>query len=645
VAEAWNFYLADYPDRRFVSALMNIISFGANIGYSGPGIVRPSRNLLSALENVEFMDAAVSSLCEKSQVHGPFASPPLASFRCSPLGSVTRKRNPDKRRLINHLSWPRGLSVNDGIPDSEASISYDMFECAVEDLIRSGPGSLMAKLDLKEAFRHIPIRPEDWHHMGFSWRRKFYYCIVLTFGLRSAPYIFNLFSEALHWIIQRHIPARLRHYLDDFFLLFAPHSNSRVAHHAVEWVMGLGRNLGLCFQDSKTEWPTTTIEFLGLELDSISMEACLPADKLTYLKELLSLWSAKRSASLREVQELSGFLQFASQVIPRSRPFIRRIIDFSMKFNGPFQRLHIPSSARADLRWWTIFSSPWNGIRVLTDQRDAIDVYTDASGSKGLGGYSDRSWFSARVPRRFRARDIQFKEIAAILHAILCWGDAWHGRHVNLHCDNQAVVAWLSSGTCRSIPSMRFVRLIPMMAAALNFTFSIHWIPTSENVFADAASRFQYSRLFQLDPTLEKTSSSTKSRIIGIKRTLTSLVEPPSTSGTASLPAHVKLTDQVSAPSSILSHLIPPFNPNPASSSLPLLLPSPNGSPTSPTVVSSTPRLKATSRAFVPSTLTQASHPPPATRPLCSASTVGSRLSMARRATPSSLSPSRFSRA
>jgi len=51
---------------------------------------------------------------------------------------------------------------------------------------------------------------------------KFYYPIVLMFGGKSAPYIFNLFAEALHWIIQKHIPARLRHYLDDFLPIFEP---------------------------------------------------------------------------------------------------------------------------------------------------------------------------------------------------------------------------------------------------------------------------------------------------------------------------------------------------------------------------------------------------------------------------------------
>jgi hypothetical protein len=83
--------------------------------------------------------------------HGPFPSPPLDQFHCSPLGVVFRKRSISKPCLINHLSWPPSLSVNNGIPDSEASISYDAFECVVQDLVSAGVGSLMAKLNLKEA--------------------------------------------------------------------------------------------------------------------------------------------------------------------------------------------------------------------------------------------------------------------------------------------------------------------------------------------------------------------------------------------------------------------------------------------------------------------------------------------------------------
>src|ERR1700734_1975501 len=220
--DAWAHFLSDYPDKVFVSSLLHIIKFGANIGFQGAQATRPSKNLKSALQSPTFVGTSIATLLTSNHAHGPFLVSPLDQFRCSPLGVVFRKRSIAKPRLINHLSWPPGSSVNDGIPDSEASISYDAFECAVKDLVSAGTGSLMAKLDLKDAFHQIPIRPSDWHHMGFSWGNEFFYSIVLAFGLCSAPYIFNLFSEALHWIIQRHIPAHIHHYLDDFLLLFAP---------------------------------------------------------------------------------------------------------------------------------------------------------------------------------------------------------------------------------------------------------------------------------------------------------------------------------------------------------------------------------------------------------------------------------------
>lgn len=603
-ADVWAAFLADYPDSRLVTSLIQIINYGANVGYDGPDIICPSRNLGSARNHSEFVDSAVQQLLDNQQVHGPFSKPPLPSFRCSPIGVVSRKRNPNKLRLINHLSWPRGTSVNDGIPDSEAAIHYDTFERAVEDMISSGVGSLMAKLDLRDAFRHIPIRADDWRHMGLFWDDKFYYCIVLTFGLRSAPYIFNLFAEALHWIIARHIPAHLRHYLDDFLLIFRPQSEAHISTAAVEWVMGLGSALGLQFQESKTVWPSTTLEFLGLELDSVAMEARLPADKLVYLQDLLTDWASRRRASLQQIQELAGFLQFTSQVIPVSRSFLRRIFDFMSKFRTPFELKHIPSGVRADLNWWRTFSRAWNGVRLLQPSRHSVDVYTDASGTKGIGGIFGLQWYASRVPRRYRERDIHFKEAFAILQAILRWGDEWTDLHVKFFCDNQNVVSWLTSGTSRSPQSMAVVRLIFMMAACLNFSFSIIWIPSEENALADAASRFQYSRLFQLAPYLQQQSSPTKSQLCGMRRTLTSHDASPSTYGTALHPALEKPTALARNRTLISSAAAPACSLPLDSICQPQTSVSWNGSHRLVTGGSSQRLLKATSPVFVPSMLT-----------------------------------------
>ncbi len=42
----------------------------------------------------------------------------------------------------------------------------------------------------------------------------------MLFGLATALFIFNLFVEALHWIIASYLRWVLFHYLDDFVAIF-----------------------------------------------------------------------------------------------------------------------------------------------------------------------------------------------------------------------------------------------------------------------------------------------------------------------------------------------------------------------------------------------------------------------------------------
>src|SRR5882672_3003007 len=169
------------------------------------------------------------------------------------------------------------------------------------------------------------------------------------FGGKSAPYIFNLFVEALHWIIQRHIPGRLRHYLDNFIPIFKPSMSTHEANVAISWIKDTAKALGLLFQPKKTVRPTTHLEFLGLELDSESMEARLPTDKLAYLRETLINWTTHSRCSLKELQEIIGYLQFCTQVVPHGRKFIRGLINFSTKFPSEFSMRHMPAYVHADI--------------------------------------------------------------------------------------------------------------------------------------------------------------------------------------------------------------------------------------------------------------------------------------------------------
>ena len=60
----------------------------------------------------------------------------------------------------------------------------------------------MAKADIKDAFRLIPLAPEEYPLTGFHLKNNFYYDKSLPMGARSACNIFESFSDALVHILK-----------------------------------------------------------------------------------------------------------------------------------------------------------------------------------------------------------------------------------------------------------------------------------------------------------------------------------------------------------------------------------------------------------------------------------------------------------
>ena len=53
----------------------------------------------------------------------------------------------------------------------------------------------MAKMDIQQAYRNIPVAPEDRHLLGMSWQGHVFVDRVLPFGLRSAPLLFSAIAD------------------------------------------------------------------------------------------------------------------------------------------------------------------------------------------------------------------------------------------------------------------------------------------------------------------------------------------------------------------------------------------------------------------------------------------------------------------
>ena len=163
-----------HPDKAWVTWLLDGIDNGVSIDYTSSVSPLRSRNLSSAHAHPDVVDAELEKEITAGRIIGPFAEPPLHNLCTSGVGVVPKKDG--KWRAILHLSAPDGHSVNDHINKEDFPVHYSSVDDAVALLSQYGQDALMAKIDLKAAFRLIPVQAADWGSAGedsFMWIHAF----------------------------------------------------------------------------------------------------------------------------------------------------------------------------------------------------------------------------------------------------------------------------------------------------------------------------------------------------------------------------------------------------------------------------------------------------------------------------------------
>ena len=113
------------------------------------------------------------------------------------------------------------------------------------------------------------------------------------------PKIFMAVADAVEWIARSAGIQWIGHYLDDFLLAGRP--NLTECQLALEQLL---QQLGVRVAQDKTEGPSPVLTFLGIEINTLAMEVCLPKEKLQSLQALLGEWilGDPRVASMPQVE-------------------------------------------------------------------------------------------------------------------------------------------------------------------------------------------------------------------------------------------------------------------------------------------------------------------------------------------------------
>ncbi len=469
---------------------------------------RDSSCLPSASRNRAAVRRKLGKEIEAGRVAGPFAERPLPRLQCSPIGLVPKKA-PGEFRLIHHLSYPVGKSINDGIPKESCAVQYTKFDRAVELAANHGKGALLAKCDVKSAFRLLPVHPDDFELLGFKFEGKYYFDKALPMGASVSCSLFEMFSSFLEFKINSISNANsVLHYLDDFLFVGPP--NSEKCKILLSSFQSVCEVLGVPLAPEKTEGPSPIITFLGLEIDTVKQQVKVPADKLKTLRNLITATLGSEARSLQSIQSLIGSLNFVTRAIRPGRPFTRRLIDLTKGLSRASDKVQVGSGARKDLSMWLEFLSNYNGASFFLEPcfTTSVDLklFTDAAGGIGYGAYLQGHWLQERWANDIlRANlSIAFLELYPIVAAVTCWGDLMANKKVEFWTDNKAVVAIINCQTSRCPHIMSLVRCLVLQCLSYNILFKAIHVPGVENSIADSLSRFQMQRFRAAAPEADK---------------------------------------------------------------------------------------------------------------------------------------------
>ena len=500
--------LKDYnPDK--AKFLIDGFKEGFSLGCVDPPAGACDKNLSSCDLAPAVIDEYISTERAMGRIIGPFDESPFADYKISPIGLIP-KATPGDFRVIHHLSYPRGASINDSIPAECTAVSYGSVDDAVEEIMHHAMPVFMAKTDIKCAYRIVPIRQSGRKFLGFKWRGQLFFDSALAMGCSSSSKLFQMISDALVWIAKHKFGcSKIVNVLDDFLFI---ETSQELGHIALGSFIRMCAMLNIPLKESKTVRPCTSIEFLGLILDSVTKEVLLPLDKINTVCLELQAIISERSVTLRRLQSIIGRLNFACSAIPLGRPFLRRLIDATRGGPYPGRKVCITKRSKNDLEAWLFLLSSFNGRSMMAhrfwDTSRMQFLYTDAAGSVGFGATFKSAWLYGTWPSTLRGSSIAVKEMVPIVIAIHTWLAELAGQCVKIISDNLSVVCAINAQSCRDPALMAWVRRFFVICVLSGIHVWAEHIPSHRNASADALSRGLFQRFRNLRPSAAREATA-----------------------------------------------------------------------------------------------------------------------------------------
>ena len=518
------------PDKR--EFLYKGFSNGFDIGYVGP-VERQSvsDNIPIRIGSKLDMWNKVMKEVKLGRYAGPYKKIPFKNYIQSPIGLIP-KDGGTKTQLIFHLSYDFGeraedRSLNFHTPADICSVKYyDLDHAITTSLERLKDVAncdgeeeeqiFYAKADLTLAFHLVPLGPHCWMLLvlkaedpqtGKIW---FFIDKCLPFGSSRSCAIFQSVSNALQWLTEARakVPKSVTNYLDDFLFIARTYMKCL---HIMQTFLDICSQINCPVSEEKSEWPTQLIIFLGILLDGKHLVLSIPEEKRVKALQALSYVMNKKKVTIKDLQRLTGILNFLGRAIFAGRAFTRRMYT---KCSGlrqskqgtelkDYHHVKVDQELKSNCQVWITFLTTDNDkLRLcrpfvdmsIFETSDTLSFYLDASRAVdlGFGAYFDGRWTYGKWETGYIESlkpSIEYLELYALCIGIFTWQHLLKNCRIVIFCDNQAVLSMVNNTTSSCKNCMILIRLLILNGLIHNRRVFVKYIKSKENFLSDALSR------------------------------------------------------------------------------------------------------------------------------------------------------------
>ena len=487
--------------------------YGFDLGYRGPtNVTRTSPNLRLTVGDETDLWNKVMNEVKLKRYAGPYSceNPPYRHYIQSPIGLVP-KDGGRNTRLIFHLSYPKGgnTSIDGNTPKEFCTVSYPDFSVAVKQCLREGIGCHLSRSDMSAAFRNLGILRRQWRLLCMKAKSpldgKWYlfYDKCLPFGSGVSCKIFQEFSDCIAHLVKwkANVGKDVTNYLDDYLFVALLKA---ICNHQCRTFLEICDLIKFPVALDKTFWGDTRMTFLGFLIDTIAQMVCIPVDKITKGVNLITYLMGKRKATVYQIQQLCGYLNFISRCIVPGRTFTRILYQSLNPALRQHHHLKITQEMKMDMGIWLEFlKTPESFARPFMDfdlvSADELDFYTDATKNPklGFGGCFNNSYMYCRWNSNFiRQYDpsIAYLELYAVTAAILAWIHRLKNRRVVVFVDNKPVKSMLNFMTSGCKNCMILIRILVLQQMLHNVRIYGKYVTSAANDQADDLSRMRINK-------------------------------------------------------------------------------------------------------------------------------------------------------